>query len=398
MNEAANKKSKNPFVIILGNKRWQFITIPLFSILCSLIAISIIVLIIGKNPLTVFSSLLQGAGILPRANYAKYQSILTTFMETLNAVTPMIFASLAVAIAFKAGLFNIGVSGQMLIAGFSATVLVGYSELPSIIAMPLCVIIGVVVGALAGGAIGLLKHRFNINEVVSSIMLNYIFSYTISYFINTKYVDPITRQSKNILPNARLSLMNVEVGDLKINFALCFLLAIACAIALYIFIAKTRRGYEVKAVGLNPKAAEYAGMRVGRTITFAMVLSGALSGLAGVTYYLGYYSSIRPNMLASLGFDSIAVSLLGNSHPIGIIFSSLLITVLDRGSTYMSSTVGVQQEVASLVTGMMLLFSACGAYIRDKVDYSNRVVLSPSNSTGQLKNDDNTQDGLKEGK
>ncbi|MDL2236099.1 ABC transporter permease [Christensenellaceae bacterium OttesenSCG-928-L17] len=365
-------RSKNPLVRLLANKRFQFIIIPLFSILCSLLAISIIVLLIGKSPLAVFSSILQGAGLLPRANYAKFQNIFTTFMETLNAMTPMLFAALAVAVASKAGLFNIGVSGQMLIAGFTATVLVGYSSLPRAVAMPLVIIIGIVVGALAGGLIGLLKYRFNINEVVSSIMLNYIFQYTISYFINVYYADPVTRQSKNVAETARLTLINVEVGDLKINIALCFVLALFAAWALYVFVFKTRKGYEIKAVGLNPKAAEYAGMRVGGTIVLAMIISGALSGLAGVTYYLGYYSSIRPNVLASMGFDSIAVALLGNAHPIGIIFSSFLITTLDRGSTYMSSNVGVQQEVASLVTGMILLFSACGAYIRDWADRKNR--------------------------
>lgn len=375
MNELGQTKSRNPFVRVLGNKRWQFITIPLFSILCSLLAISVVVLLIGKNPITVFSSLLQGAGVLPRANYAKYQSMFTTFMETLNATTPMIFAALAVAVAYKAGLFNIGVSGQMLISGFIATILVGYSDLPRALAMPLVLLIGIAVGALAGGLIGLLKYKFNINEVVASIMLNYIFQYTISYFINTKYVDPVSRQSKKINASARLTLMEVEIGDLKVNLALCFIVALLCAFLVYVFIFKTRKGYEIKAVGLNKQAAEYAGMRVGRTIVLAMVLSGALAGLAGVTYYLGYYSSITPNSLASMGFDSIAVSLLGNSHPIGIIASSLLITTLDRGSTYMSSTVGVQQEVASLVTGMILLFSACGAYIRDKVNQSNLTVV-----------------------
>lgn len=362
------KPSLNPFVRLLQNKRWQFISIPLFSIFCSLLAISIIILLIGKNPLEVFASLLRGAGFLPRPNYAKFQNMFTVFMETLNAMTPLVFAALAVAVALKAGLFNIGVSGQMLVAGFAATVLVGYSALPRGLAMPLVLLIGVVVGAMAGGLIGLLKYKFNINEVVSSIMLNYIFQYTISYFINTRFVDPVTRQSKNIVANARLTLMNVEIGDLKINFALCFVLAILCAVALHVFFSKTKQGYELKAVGLNPKAANYAGMRVGRTLVFAMVLSGALAGLAGVTYYLGYFSSIRPNMLSGLGFDSIAVALLGNSHPIGIIFSSLLITMLDRGSTYMSSIVGVQQEIASLITGMILLFSACGTYIRDFVN------------------------------
>ncbi|MDL2324594.1 ABC transporter permease [Ruminococcaceae bacterium OttesenSCG-928-A16] len=364
------RKSRNPLVLILGNKRWQFITIPLFAILCSLLAISVIILLVGKNPFAAFQSLLQGSGFLPKPTYAAYKSMLTDFMDTLDALTPMLFAALSVAVAFKAGLFNIGVSGQMLLSGFMATVLVGYSGLNAGIAKPLVLLIGILAGAVAGGLIGVLKYRFNINEVVSSIMLNYIFQYIISFFINTQFVDPVSRQSRNISQAARLTLMNVEIGGLKMRVPFCILLALLCAIILQIFLAKTKQGYELKAVGQNSLAAKYAGIRVGGNLVFAMTLSGALAGLAGVTYYLGYYQSIQPGVLSSLGFDSIAVSLLGNSHPIGIIFSSLLITAISRGSTYMSSVVGVRQEIAALVTGMILLFSACGGFIRYKVNQS----------------------------
>ena len=368
------KKEKGPNILVrlLGNKKWQFISIPLFSILCSLLAISIIILIIGKNPLAAFLSLLQGSGIVPKSTYSGGKGMLTDFLDLLDALTPMLFAALAVAVAYKAGLFNIGVSGQMLIAGFMATVVVGYSGLSALVARPLVILIGIAVGALAGGLIGFLKYKFNINEVVASIMLNYIFQYVISYFINTRYIDPVSRQSTAINPEARLTLMNVELGSYNTRIPLCFLLAIAVALLLHFFIAKTKQGYELKAVGLNSMGARYAGMRVGKNLLMAMTLSGALAGLAGVTYYLGYFNSIQPGSLSSLGFDSIAVALLGNSHPIGIIFSSLLITVLSKGSTYMSSSVGVRQEVTSLVIGMILLFSACGAFIRYRVDIEGR--------------------------
>lgn len=372
MNSIPEQK-RNPLVRVLSNKRWQFISIPVFSILCSLVAISVIILLIGKNPLTAFVSLLQGAGWVPKPNYSAGKGMLTDFMDMLDALTPMLFAALAVAVAFKAGLFNIGVSGQMLLGGFIATVTVGYSGLPAIIARPLVLLIGLVVGALAGALIGILKHRFNINEVVASIMLNYIFQYVISFFINTRYVDPVSRQSRIIKSTARLTLTDIQIGGLRMRMPICILLAVACAIILYIFIFKTKQGYELKAVGLNPLAANYAGINVGRRRVFAMTLSGALAGLAGVTYYLGYFNSIQPGVLSSLGFDSIAVSLLGNSHPLGIIASSLLITTLSRGAIYMSSTVGVRQEIASLITGMILLFSACGGYIRYRVETPPKV-------------------------
>jgi simple sugar transport system permease protein len=325
---------------------------------------------VGKNPIQAFQSLLQGSGILPKPTYAAHKNMFTDFMSMLNALTPMLFAALASAVGFKAGLFNIGISGQMLVSGFVASILVGYSNLNSFIAKPLVIIIGIIVGALMGGLIGFLKYKFNINEVVASIMLNYIASYVISFFINSYYVNPVSRQSKYISKASRLTLMNAEIGGLKIDIPLGIIIAIAAAFAIKFFIDKTRAGFEFKIIGLNAKGAKYAGINVGKNIVLTMLISGALSGLAGVTYYLGYFASIQPKVLTSVGFDAIAVALLGNSNPIGIIFSSLLISTITKGSTYMSSSVGVEQEIASLITGLILLFSACGGYIKYRVKLS----------------------------
>jgi simple sugar transport system permease protein len=361
---------KQCFLKIMGNEKWQPLTIPVFSIVLSLIAASVVILMIGKNPIDAFYNLLQGAGILPKPSYAGYKSTLTDFLTLLNAMTPMLFASLSVAVALKGGLFNIGVSGQMLLAGYSATVLVGYSGLSGIVAKPLVLLIGIVAGAALGGLVGLLKYKFNINEVVSTIMFNYIVQYVLSFFINTYYVDPVSRQSKYIHDAARLTLVNVEFAGLKMDLSIGIILAIVVAIFIKFFMDKIRIGFEIKTVGANQKAARYAGINVGKTMITTMVLSGALAGLAGVTYYLGYYASIQPRVLPSIGFDAIAVALLGNSNPIGIILSSFLISIVDKGSTYMSSMAGVRQEIASVITGLILLFSACGTYIRYRIRIS----------------------------
>lgn len=352
------------FVKVLGGEKWQGITVPLFSIVLSLLAGAILLLALGKNPLTGYLSLLQGSGLFPKGNYAAFKSILTDFTSMLNILTPMIFAALAVAVAFKGGLFNIGVSGQMLFGGFAATVLIGYSPLPAVLAKPLVIVVGMLGGALVGGLIGVLKYKFNINEVVSSIMLNYIFQYVISFVVYTYYLDPVSRQSKNVTDAARLTLMNAPVGNLKMDLPLGFILAVAVVFLVRFFLVKTRLGYEVKTVGAGINAARYAGISVGRTMVTTMVFSGALAGLAGVTYYLGYLASIQPGTLTTIGFDSIAVSLLGNSNAVGILFASLLITIITKGSTYMTSQIGVTVEIASVITGLLLLFSACGAYIR----------------------------------
>lgn len=353
-------------------KLWNAVKIPLLAILCSLIVGGIIIAITGSNPFRAYYSLLQGCGLAPKRSYAAHKNILTDFMSYVNYFTPMIFAALAVAVALRAGLFNIGVSGQMLAAGFTATIIVGYSSLNSVLAKPLVILIGIAVGGLAGALIGVLKYRFNINEVVSSIMLNYIFQYVVSFFINTYYVDPVSRQSKEVSAASRLTLMDASLGNMKMDIPLGILLALLIVWAVWFLLEKTKTGYELKAVGFSRSAAKYAGIKVGKNMVLAMTISGALAGLAGVTYYLGYVGSIQPKVLISTGFDAIAVSLLGNNNPFGIVFSTMLITLIGKGSTYMKSTAGVDAEIASVITGIILLFSACNVYIKWKMESKKR--------------------------
>ena len=355
------------FLKLLGNEKYQSFTIPVFAIVLSLIVGAVVIGCLGKNPFAAYGNLLQGSGILPKQRYAGGKSMLTDFFSFMNYWTPMIFAALAVAVALKAGLFNIGISGQMLAAGFVASVTVGYSTMAAPIAKPLVILIAIVVGGIVGALIGWLKYRFNINEVVSSIMLNYIIQYVVAFLINTKYVDPVSRQSTNVSDAARLTLMNTQIGGYKYDIPLGIILAVIAVFVIRFVFDKTTFGYELKAVGSNRKAAQYAGINVGKNMVMAMLISGALSGLAGATYYLGYFCSMQPKVLAATGYDSIAVALLGSSNPIGILLSSFLVSIIGKGSTYMSSTAGLDAEIASVITGLILLFSACGAFIQYKV-------------------------------
>ncbi|MDR1014281.1 MAG: ABC transporter permease [Coriobacteriales bacterium] len=361
---------RNLFVRIVHYERTQPLLIAACAVLLSLVAFSLVLLALGKNPLTAFQGLLQGSGLLPKPRYAGGKDMFTDLLGLLDAMTPMLFAALAVAIAFRAGLFNIGVSGQMLLAGFLATVLVGYSGLAAVLAKPLVILVGLVVGGAVGAFVGLLKARFNIHEVVSTIMLNYIFQFVVSFFVKSYFVDPVSRQSRAIASDARLTLMNVPLGDAATRVPLCFLLAVAVAVALYLLVKKTSLGFEIRAVGSNRKAAQYTGIRSGRVIVIAMVLSGCCAGLAGVTYYLGYFDTIEPGTLTTVGFDSIAVALLGNSNPVACILSSLLITVMTYGSTYMSSVADVSAYIAHLMVGVVLLFCACSAYLKHRIERS----------------------------
>ncbi|MBR5228422.1 MAG: ABC transporter permease [Firmicutes bacterium] len=346
------------------NKNRIIKLIPVFTVLAGFIVGGIIIAATGSNPFTAFWNLIQGCGLAPKASYAGKKGMITDLLSFIDLWTPMILASLSVAVAMRVGLFNIGVSGQMLFSGFIATVVVGYSGLDAFIAKPLVIVVGIVAGAFAGGIIGFLKFKFNINEVVSSIMLNYTFSYVISFFINTFLVDPVSRQSKAVSAASRLTLKDVELGAYKMDIPLGIVIAVIAVIVIWIFFNKTVSGMELKAVGLSNSAARYAGMSVNGNIMKAMMIAGALAGLAGVTYYLGYFGSIQPRVLPATGFDSIAVALLGNNQPIGIVFASFLITVLSKGSTYMNSASGVQAEIANVITGIILLFCACNAFIK----------------------------------
>lgn len=361
-------------VKIFGNERSQSLTIPLLAILMSLLAISVIILIIGSNPLEVFRSLLAGAGWLPKNNYGGGQSQLTDLISFATTMTPLLFGALGVIVALRCGLFNIGIAGQMVLAAFMATVLVGYSDLSAVVARPLVLLIGIVVGALAGALIGFLKYRFNIHEVVSSIMLNNIFMLVAAYFIKMNYQDPVSRNMRAAGSDARLLTDPVQLGEASARLPIGFLLAIAAAFLLWLFLTKTKQGFEMTAVGKSPKAAQYAGIKIGRTIIFAMAISGAMGGLAGVTHYMANVPSIAPNVLPASGFDSIAVALVGNVHPLGAILGATLITTLSSGATYMSSVVGVRQEIAAVITGMILLFTACGGYLRAWLENKKRAL------------------------
>ena len=351
---------------------WDNLRVPILAIICSLIVGGVVIALTGKDPFKAYYSLLQGCGFAPKASYAGHKSALTDFLSYVNFFTPMIFAALAFAVSVRTGLFNIGISGQMLAAGFTATVFVGYSEMSPFVAKPLAILIGILVGGLVGGIVGVLKYRFNINEVVSTIMLNYIISYTCGFFINTYFVDPVSRQSKLVSESSRLTLLNQVSGDLKMDIPLGIILAIIAVVFVYVLLEKTNLGYEMKAVGFSRNAAKYAGINVGKNIVVSMMISGALGGLAGVTYYLGYVGSIQPKVLVATGYDAIAVSLLGANNPFGIVFSTMLISLISKGSTYMKSSAGVDSEICSVITGIILLFSACNAYVKWMMERKKR--------------------------
>lgn len=338
--------------------------LPVVAILLSFLLGSIILACIGANPGRAIVSMFQGSGILPKARYGGGQSQFSDFMKLLNNATPLVFASLAVSVALSCGMFNIGISGVMVLSGFISTVAIGYSSLPHYVARPLVILLSLLVGVAAGGLVGFLKYKFNINEVVQAIMFNYTFMYTTNYFIYKFFLNPVTRSSNTISNVARLTLTNVKAGNVRIDVPLGFFLLIITAVLLYIFLNRTKDGFELRAVGLNAKCAEYAGISVKKNVILAMAISGGLAGMAGATYFLGSTNTIKPEVLPSTGFDAIAVCLLGGSNPIGIFLASLLISGVTTGGTYMQARAGVSTQVPSLIIGIMLTFAACTAFMK----------------------------------
>jgi len=357
------KKKRHTLAHLLDG-RHASVWVSVLAVLLTLLTAGVMLLLMGKNPLIAFRSFLQGCGMLPKANYGGGSGMLSDLSDFLNYMAPMLLASLAFIVGFKAGLFNIGIAGQMLISGFTATVFIGYSKLSALPARILVVVIGILVGGLTGALVGFLKYQFNIHEVVSTIMLNYIISYLTGFFINNHYVDMMTRTSRICSANARLTLTNVMIAGVKCKLPIGILIAVIMAFVVKFIFDKTVFGFELKAVGQNRKCAKYTGVHVGNRIILSMAFSGVLAGLAGVTYYLGYTNTIIPKTLVGMGYDSISVALLGNSSPIGSIFASIIVSIFQQGANYMSSMVNVAKEIASLITGILLLYASCGTYMK----------------------------------
>ncbi len=358
-------KTKKFFLARLLDGKHASVWVSVLAVVLTVITSGAMLLLMGKNPMTAFYSFLQGCGFAPKANYGGGSGMLSDLSDFLNYLAPMLLASLAFIVAFKAGLFNIGIAGQMLLSGFMATVLVGYSKsLPAAAAKPLVLINGIVVGGLTGALIGFLKYRFNIHEVVSTIMVNYIISYLTGFFINNKYTDMLTRTSRVCTPASRLTWTNVMIRGVKCKAPLGIVIAVLMALIVQFVFDRTAFGFEQKAVGLNRRCARYIGIGVGRSIVLSMTFSGILAGMAGVTYYLGYTNTIIPKTLVGMGYDSISVALLGNASPVGSIFAAIIVSVFQQGANYMSSMVGVAKEIASLITGILLLYASCGSYMK----------------------------------
>ena len=284
------------------------------------------------------------------------------FTESLATVTPYILAGLAVAVGFKCGLFNIGAEGQFGI-GALCSAFVGYSihGLPWYIHLPLAMLAGAAGGAIWGAIPGLLKGLTGAHEVVNTIMMNYISFRLSDWLLNGPMKATGYRPLTPVIENSAM-LPRFFPDPLRFNWG--FFVALAIAGFVYWFLFKTTLGFEIRAVGANPDGARYAGMNIVRNFVVAMTLSGALAGLAGATQVLGIDHWVGQGFSAGYGFDSIAIALLGQSHPLGVVLAALLWGTLRSGATSMQSLAGVPIEIISIIQGLVIVFVAAPAVIR----------------------------------
>lgn len=343
------------------------ITSTLIAVLFGFLVAAIVLAIAGYNPWQAFGALFQGIFAKP-----KYIS------NVIIKATPIILTGLSVAFAFKTGLFNIGAEGQY-IAGTIAAVCVGVKlDLPAIIQVPLVVLAGVLGGAIFGGIVGYLKAKFGIHEVITSIMLNWIGLYLSNYIVNTAAYHlpnstssyPVNESSYTMLlpkwkaseagmaalkPNKWLYEMMLKTD---VNFGI--LIAVIMAVIIWILLYRSNKGYELRAVGFNRDAAEFAGINVSRNITQAMIIAGALAGLAGALAITGTAPHKISTMAAfeNNGFNGLSVALIAGSSPIGCIFAGLLFGGLLYGGQSVQQDVGAPTEIINIMIGTIVFFVA----------------------------------------
>jgi simple sugar transport system permease protein len=326
----------------------------ILSVVLGLIAGAILMAIIGDNPIEGYAYLFKGALM----NVSRIG-------DTLATATPLILTGLSVGFAFKTGLFNIGTPGQMLFGGFCATsIALTYSDNMS---RPVLLLVMIIVGALAGAIWafipGILKAKFNVNEVVSTIMMNWTCYWIIYSAVPAYFKGSTETESRNIPDMASLKtpwLTEMFSGS-YINLGI--LISIIAVIVIAFILNKTVLGYELKAVGFNRDSAEYAGMSVNKNIVVSMMISGALSGLAGVTQYIGNASNLQIGVMPSQGFDGIAVSLLGANNPLGIFISAIFFGVLYSGKGFMNANTSIPPEIADTIIAIIIYFAAISAAV-----------------------------------
>jgi general nucleoside transport system permease protein len=328
---------------------------PVVAVVLALAAGAIFILAIGEDPLSIYA-------LMARETLGTGYGL----GQTLFKATPLLFAGMAVALGFRAGLFNIGVEGQLYLGGFAAA-LVGAAlpSSPPAVALPLALAAAAAAGAAWGAIPGVLKARFGAHEVINSIMLNFI-AFALVAWIGRYVFEPATVRTATIGAGAFLPRLDQQWPALRgspVNAAL--LLGAGVLVATWLMLAVTRLGYELRAMGLNAPAAEYGGVHLGRAQVTALALSGAIAGLGGVNFVLGYKHFFELGFSGGVGFVGIAVALVGRNHPLGVAVAALLFGALGHGGLAIHQR--VPKELVDVLQAIVILLAICTQQVMERL-------------------------------
>ena len=355
MDTDTKSTSQPPFLravlgVLQNESLWRALLVQAVAVLLALLIGAILLLLSGANPIQAYAALFEGA----------FGSI-TAIGRTLEKATPLIFSGLAVAFAFKGGLFNIGAQGQLLFGAITAAAIgFGIQGLPAIIHIPLALLGGALAGGFYASIAGILKAYRGAHEVIVTIMLNYIAINITDYLSDGPWKDTspgnIVARTPEILDSARIP----NLGGIPFGF----FLAILAAIVIWWLLWKTTIGFEIRTVGLNPHAARYAGIKVAQMIVLTMVISGMLAGLGGAVETMGVVYRYQPGFNVGLGFDGITVAMLGKTNPFGVIPAAILVGAMKAGASQMQFSSGVAKEIVDVIQALILFFVSADVIIR----------------------------------
>ena len=332
----------------LSKERLADALLPVLATLLALAFGAVLLLLLGVNPLTAYSALFRGAF-----------GTVSGLTQTLSKATPLLLVGLGICIAFRGGVINIGGEGQIIIGAVAAAaVALALPTLPGVLLVPLTLGAGVLGGAVWGGIAGVLKARFGVNEILSTVMLNAIALQLMNYLLRGPMLDPVQiAAGTNIAQSATLPdqvwlLRLVPRTLLHVGL----ILAVILALLVFIFLWRTTIGFRIRAVGLNPSAARYAGIPVRRYMALALILSGAFAGLAGAVEVTGVHHRMIEGLSGGYGFSGIVAALFGKLHPLGAIPASIIFGGLLVGADKMQRTVQVPGSLVVAINGLIVLF------------------------------------------
>lgn len=332
----------------------------LIPILAAFVLGAVLIIAIGENPILTYKIMIQKSLFDPSG-----------ILKTLHFASPLILTGLAIAIAFKANIFNMGVEGATVLGGFFAGV-VGFSVtgLPPVLHITLCLVTGILTGMLFTLIPAVLKAYFKADEMVVTLMLNYVVVELVKYLSQGVYRDPASGYVATyaISPSA---MFNKLFGT---DITMFFFISLIAFVILYVVFKKTRLGYEITAIGKNPEFAEAMGMKVSTNIIRIMLISGALSGLAGAGYLMSekYRFTLDFSGNPGLGWDGMLIALLGSHNPIGVLVAAIFYAALKTGSEYIGIYTSVPKDIVAIIQGLLILFLSA-KFVNDKFNITGLI-------------------------